>query len=82
MGQATDAMKRNGNTQQNSEAAQQAADRLREATNLMSGTQQHLATNKVDSLAREASRIQQEERAQAGRIDKLASGVRAKSEFI
>ncbi len=74
LGQATDAMKRNGNTQQNAEAAQQAADRLREATNLMSGTQQHLATNKVDSLAREASRIQQEERAQAGRIDKLASG--------
>jgi hypothetical protein len=73
LGQATDAMKRNGSAQQNSEAAQQAADRLREATNLMAGTQQHLATNKVDSLAREASRIQQEERAQANRIDKLAS---------
>ena len=73
LGEATDAMKRNGGSQ-NSEAARQAADRLREASNLMSSTQQHLATNKVDSLAREASRLQQEERAQATRIEKLASG--------
>jgi hypothetical protein len=74
LGEATNQMKRNGGTQQNSDAAKQAADRLREASNLMSGTQQHLANNKVDSLAREASRIQQEERTQAGRIDKLVSG--------
>ena len=74
LGEATNQMKRNGGAQQNSEAAKQAADRLREASNLMSGTQQHLANSKVDSLAREASRIQQEERAQAGRIDKLVSG--------
>jgi hypothetical protein len=73
LGEATNEMKRNGGSQQNSEAAKQAADRLREATNLMSGTQQHLANNKMDSLAREASRLQQEERGQAGRIDKLAS---------
>ena len=73
LGEAANAMKRNGGAQQNSEAARQAAERLREATNLMSGTRQHMATNKVDSLAHEASRIQQEERAQAGRIDKLAS---------
>jgi hypothetical protein len=73
LGEATNAMKHNGGAQQNSEAAQQAADRLREASNLMSGTQQYLATNKVDSMAREASRLQQEERAQSGRIDKLAS---------
>jgi hypothetical protein len=66
-------MKRNGGSQQNPDAAKQAADRLREATSLMSGTQQHLANNKMDSLAREASRLQQEERAQAGRIDKLTS---------
>jgi hypothetical protein len=74
LGEATNQMRRNGGSQQNPEAAKQAADRLREASNLMSGTQQHLANNKVDSLAREASRIQQEERAQAGRIDKLTSG--------
>lgn len=73
LGEATDAMKRNGGSQQNPDAAKQAADRLREATSLMSGTQQHLANNKMDSLAREASRLQQEERAQAGRIDKLTS---------
>jgi hypothetical protein len=73
LGDATEAMKRNGSAQQNAEAAQQAAERLREASNLMSGTQQHLANNKVESLARDASGIQQEERAQAGRIDKLSS---------
>jgi hypothetical protein len=73
LGEATSAMKRNGGSQQNSEAAKQAADRLREATKLMSGTQQHLANGKMDSLAREAARLQQEEREQAGRIDKLTS---------
>ena len=73
LGEAANAMKRNGGSQQNSEAARQAADRLREATNLMSGTQQHLANNKLDSLSRESSRLQQEERTQADRINKLAS---------
>jgi hypothetical protein len=79
LGEAANEMRRNGNAQQNSEAAQQAARRLREASNLMQGTQQHLANNKVESLAREASRIQQEEGAQASRIDKLASGTRDES---
>ncbi len=79
LGEATNEMRRNGNDQQNSEAAQQAAQRLREASNLMQGTQQRLANSKVESLAREASRIQQEERAQASRIDKLASGARDES---
>jgi hypothetical protein len=73
LNEATNTMKRGGNAQQDSQAAQQAADRLREATKLLSGTQQRIAGNKVESLAHEASRIQREERAQAGRIDKLAS---------
>ncbi len=79
LNQATDVMKRNGDGQQNTEAAKQAAERLREATNLMAGTQQRMANNKVESLSHEASRLQQEERAQAGRIDKLASGQRDQS---
>ena len=76
LNQATDVMKRNGDEQQNSLAAKQAAERLREASNLMAGTQQRMANNKVESLSHEASRLQQEERAQAQRIDKLASGQR------
>lgn len=71
--QATDIMRRNGETQQDSDAARQAADRLRDAANLLGGTQQQLASGKVDSLAREANRLTQEEHAQAESINKLAS---------
>jgi len=66
-------MKRGSTPQQGTDAAQQAADRLRDATNLLAGTQQQLASGKVDSLAREAGQLTQEEHAQADRIDKLAS---------
>ena len=69
--QAGEAMKRSGNPQQSAEAARQAADKLRDATNLLGGTQQQLASGKVDSLSHEADRLTQEERAQADRIDKL-----------
>jgi hypothetical protein len=69
--QATDNMKRNGNPQQ-SAAGQQAADQLRQASNLLAGTQQQLASGKVDSLSREADRLTQEERAQADRINRFA----------
>ena len=69
--QATDAMKRNGNPQQ-SAAGQQAADQLRQASNLLAGTQQQLASGKVGSLASEADRLTQEEHAQADRINKFA----------
>ena len=47
MRQAVDAMKRSGGPQQSSEAARQAADQLREAANLIAGTQQQLATGKT-----------------------------------
>ncbi len=71
--QAGEAMKRNAGPQQNADAARQAADRLREATNLLGGTQQQLASGKLGSLSHEADRLTQEERAQADRINKLAS---------
>jgi hypothetical protein len=67
-------MKRSGGSQQSAEAARQAADKLRDATNLLGGTQQQLASGKVNSLSHEAERLTQEERAQADRIDKLAAG--------
>ena len=66
-------MKRSAGPQQTADAARQAADRLREATNLMGGTQQQLASGKLDLLSHEADRLTQEERVQAGRIDKFAS---------
>jgi hypothetical protein len=71
--QANDAMKRSAGPQQSADAARQAADRLREATGLLGGTQQQLASGKVGSLSHEADRLAQEERAQADRIDKLAN---------
>ncbi len=71
--QATDIMRRNDASRQNTESPREAADRLRGmATNLLAGTQQQLASGKLDSLAREAGRLAQEERAQAERINKLA----------
>jgi hypothetical protein len=63
--QATDAMKRNSKPQQ-------AADQLRQASNLLAGTQQQLASGRVGSLASEAGRLTQEEHAQADRINKFA----------
>ncbi|MEG9433048.1 hypothetical protein [Terriglobus sp. ADX1] len=69
---ASDAMKRAGTPGANSnsaEAQQQAAQRLREATGLLGGAQQNLAGNRMGQLSREADRIQQEEKAQAQRID-------------
>jgi hypothetical protein len=69
--QATDAMKRNSKPQQGA-VGQQAADQLRQASNLLAGTQQQLASGRVGSLAREAGRLTQEEHAQADRINKFA----------
>ena len=71
--QAADAMKRSSGAQPDPQAAREAAEQLREAENLLAGTQQQLASGKLDSLSREASRLKDEERAQAERIDKLAN---------
>jgi Domain of unknown function (DUF4175) len=73
LNEATDAMKQSGGSpQQGAEAAREAADRLRDATNLMAGSQQQLATGKLDSLSHEAGRLSQQEQDQADRINKLA----------
>jgi hypothetical protein len=71
LNQATDMMKRNGNQQQSTEDARAAAERLREAQSLLAGSQHQLAGNKMDSMARDASGLAEEERSQAARIDKL-----------
>jgi hypothetical protein len=71
---ATDAMKRADRSRPGAGAAgQEAADQLRQASNLLAGTQQQLASNKMDSLAREADRLTQEERTQAQQIGKFAT---------
>ena len=70
-------MKRSGASQgSGTEAQKQAAERLREATGLMGGAQQELAGNKLTGLSHEAERLQQEERAQAGRIDQYTQQTR------
>jgi hypothetical protein len=75
--QAGDAMKRSdGSQQQSTDAARRAADKLNEATNLLAGTQQQLASNKLDSLTHEAGRLTEQERAQADRINKLVDASR------
>jgi hypothetical protein len=74
--QAGDAMKRSGGQEQSTDAARRAADKLNEATNLLAGTQQQLASNKLDSLTREADRLTEQERAQADRINKLVNASR------
>ena len=70
--QAGEAMKHSGSPQQSADAARQAADQLREAANLLGGTQQQLASGKLNSLSHEADRLTQEQRAQSDRINKLA----------
>jgi hypothetical protein len=71
--QATDAMKRAGSQEGANSAGQESAEQLRQAENLLAGTQQQLASSKLDSLSREANRLSQEERAQTDRINKLAA---------
>ena len=72
--QATGEMRRGDNAAgQNADSARQAAEALRDAQNLLASSQQQLASGKLDSLAREANRLKEEGRVQAGEIGKLAS---------
>ena len=71
LNQATGMMKRNSSPQQSAEDARAAAERLRQAQNLLAGSQQQLATGQVDSMAREAGRLAQEERSQSDRVNQL-----------
>jgi hypothetical protein len=70
--QAINTMRRSSDPGRDRTDAQQAAEQLRQATNLLAATQHRLASEKVDSLAREAERLRQEEGIQAGRINKFA----------
>jgi hypothetical protein len=66
--QATDDMRRATSPQQSEAEARRAADRLKEASGLLGSMRQQQSATKVDSLAEEASRLQQEEQQQSDRI--------------
>jgi hypothetical protein len=70
--QAVNTMRNSSDPERDRTNAQHAADQLRQASNLLSATQQRLASEKVDSLAREAERLSHEQSIQAGRINKFA----------
>ncbi len=53
--------------------ARRAAQRLRDATNLLSGTQRQRNSGRLDALAQEADRLAKEQRDQSGRIRDLAT---------
>jgi len=66
--QATDDMRKATSPEQSEAAARRAADRLKEATDLLGSMRQQESATKVDSLADEAGRLAQEERDQNNRI--------------
>lgn len=79
MRSANDAMRRAGNNGTQQEAQKEAAQRLREATGLLGAAQQNLAGNRVGQLAREGDRLQQQERAQAQRMDEFTKNTQSRS---
>jgi hypothetical protein len=71
--QANDDLRRAASGQQGDAEARRAADRLREATNLLSGAQQQHTFGRLDSMSREADRLVGEEHDQANQLG-LMSG--------
>jgi hypothetical protein len=73
MRQANDDMRRaNSEGQQGQADARRAAQRLRDATNLLGGTQRQQNSGRLDSLAQEAQRLANEQRGQSDRIRDLS----------
>ena len=69
MRQANDDMRRADSQGQQGQAdARRAAERLRDATNLLGGTQRQQNSGRLDSLAQEAQRLANEQRGQSDRI--------------
>lgn len=72
MRQANDDMRRAYSQNQDQADARRAAQRLRDATNLLSGTQRQQSAGRLDALAQEADRLANEQRKQTDRIRDLA----------
>jgi hypothetical protein len=73
MRQANDDMRRaNSEGPQGQADARSAAQRLRDATNLLGGTQRQQNSGRLDSLAQEAQRLAKEQRGQSDRLRDLS----------
>jgi len=70
--QANDDMRRASSQGQGQADARRAAERLREATNLLGGTQRQQNSGRLDTLAGEADRLANEQRNQSDRIRDLS----------
>jgi hypothetical protein len=70
--QANDDMRRASSQGQGQADARRAAQRLREATNLLGGTQRQQNSGRLDALAGEADRLANEQRNQSDRIRDLS----------
>lgn len=66
--QANDDMRRAASQEQGQVDARRAAQRLRDATNLLSGTQRQQHSGRLDALAQDAGRLAGEQRSQSDRI--------------
>jgi hypothetical protein len=66
--QANDDMRRATSPEQSGADARRAADRLREASNLLNSLRKQDASQRLDSLAREGERLASEQRAQENRM--------------
>jgi hypothetical protein len=75
--QAGEDMRRASSQSQSQADARRAAERLREATNLLGGAQRQRQSGRLDALAGEAERLRTEQRQQSDRIHALASGERS-----
>ena len=69
--QAQDEMRRAASDSRSTADARLAAQRLREASDLLGGVQSQEATNRLGSMAREADRLTGEEKEQADRVKRL-----------
>ena len=77
--QANDDMRRATSNAQSQADARRAAQRLRDATNLLGGTQKQQSAGRLDALAQEANRLANEQHNQTSRIQDLSRGYGAGS---
>lgn len=70
--QAEDALSRAASPQQSAAAARRAADELQAAANALGAMQGQQASGQINSMARQADQLTNEQRAQAGRMRSLA----------
>ncbi len=70
--QADEAMRRASSSQQGSAESRGAADRLREAENLLNGVQRQQNSGRLDSIAREADRLGATQRDQSDQLRRLS----------